>query len=199
MVVPMRTEPVTDRTNFDQPVVDAGPSLRALIAYEDLVAGLRAMSLLSTVCRQPGTALKSQVLPWSFELLAEPDWARAAAREATRADLLIITSRSPRPLPSAVLQWVQATLVRPPGKLAAVVALFNPEAAGEPGARASFEALKTTALNAGITYLSPAPRWGIETVLAGIHRRAARALPLNRQVAKHHPSASRNQLTLQSS
>jgi len=195
----MRTQPINDGMSMDQEAVDAGPPLRTLIAYEDLVAGLRAMSLLNTVCRQPGTALKSQVLPWSFELLAEPDWGRSAARDATKADLLIITTRSHRPLPSAVLQWVQATLSRSHGNLAAVVALFEPEAAGEPGARASLEALKTAALNAGITYLAPTPRREIETVLEGIHRRAARALPLNQQLAKHYPSASRNQLTLQPS
>lgn len=197
MMVPMRTESITGGMSFNQGAVDAGPPLRSLIAYEDLVAGLRAISLLNAVCPQPGTALKSQVLPWSFELLAEPDWARAAAREATRADLLIITSRSHRPLPSALLQWVQATLSRRPGNLAAVVALFDPEAAGEPGARASFEALKTTALDAGIAYVAPAPRREFETVLAGIHRRAAKARPLNNRLANYHPSAFQENLTLQ--
>lgn len=193
----MRTQPITDGMSLDQEAVDAGPPLRTLIAYEDLVAGLRAMSLLSTVCRQPGTALKSQVLPWSFELLAEPDWARAAAREAARADLLIIATRSHRPLPSAVMQWVQGTLSRPHGNLAAIVALFEPEAVLEPDAIARFAALETAAQNAGITYLAPAPRREIETVLAGIHRRAARALPLNNQLANYHPSASQANLTLQ--
>ncbi len=172
----MQTPRVLDET---RPRVNSpSRSLRVVIAYEDLAAGKRAMSLLSQLGKHFGDDIQFEPLPWSFSLLADVDWCTVAASDAVRADILIIATSGVGPWPLAIDRWAVDAIGRKRGTSAAVVALFgpdeNPDGVGSP----RLAAIERMAHGAGLDFFAPTPRSEVNRVIAQIHWRAETITPV---------------------
>ena len=182
----MQAQHFMDEINLDADSTDAKSALRVVIAYDDVAARKRAMRMLADLGKDLGNDIEFQLLPWSFDLLADMDWREVAAHDAVKADILIIATSSTNPLPSAVERWAKATISQKRGTAAAVVALFasdeNPDGAGS----SRLEAIRTAARQAGLDFFAPAPRHELDEAIARIHQRAEMVTPLLAEIL-HHP------------
>ncbi len=104
------------------------------------------------------------------------------------ADMLIIATSDPQPLPPAIERWVATILSRKRGTDAAVVALFGTEEVPDGAASSRLNALRTTAQQAGLDFFAPVARRELDEALSRIHRRAE-MVPhvLDETLHQHHP------------
>lgn len=160
----------------------SGHLLRVVIAYDAIAAGKRAMRVITRLGGELGESVEFQPLPWSFELLADTDWAKVAADDAVKADILIIATSTAHPLPSAVEHWAEATIHRKQGTWAAVVALFGTEGDLNRDGAAQLEAIRTAARRAGLDFFAPALRQEIDEAIARIHQRSEMLTPVLEEI-----------------
>ena len=181
----MQVQHFMDETNLDPDSTDTKQALRVVIAYNDVAAGKRAMRVLADLGKGLGDEIEFQPFPWSFDLLADMDWRKAAARDAVNADILIIATSSANPLPPAIGRWAEAAISQKRGTAAAVIALFgsdeNPDGAGS----SRLEAIQTAVRQAGLDFFAPAPRHELDEAIERIHRRSEMVTPLLAEIL--HP------------
>lgn len=195
MLILMKAQRVIDETGFGPGSKEPKEALRVVIAYHDLAAGKRAMRVMTDLGKGLGDEIEFQPAPWSFELLADVDWGEAAARDAAKADILIIAMSSPSPLPPAVGRWAQAAISRKRGCAAAVVALFGPEENPDGSGSDRLETVQAAAQRAGLNFFAPAPREELDEAIARIHQRAEMVRPVLNEVLPHLPVPRREQHT----
>ena len=185
----MQTQPFVNEPGSDGAgAQDVNHPLRVVIAYDEVTAGKRAMRVMSDLGRELGEAVEFQPLPWSFDLLADTDWAEVAADDAINAHILIITTSSADPLPPAVGRWAEAAISRKQGTAAAVVALFGPEERPDGHGSSRLEAIRTAARQAGLDFFAPAPQGELEETIARIHQRSEMFLPVLEAISHHQLS-----------
>jgi len=134
----------------------------AVIVYDDLAAGKRAMRMLTSLTKGLGDGFEFQPLPWPFEMLADVGWGEFATSEAVSAEILIISTSGPNPLPAAVGQWAEVAIGRKQGTPTAVIALFGPEENPDGADSGRLVALQTLARRAGLEFFAPSPRHEVE-------------------------------------
>jgi hypothetical protein len=152
--------------------------LRAVIIYNEVTDGKRAMHLLGNLAKGLGEDTEFQPLPWSFRLLADADWSDVAANDAVKADLLIIASNGPEPLPPSVVRWVESVISRKHGTNAAVISLTD--SAESPSQRNSFslKAIQTAAHQAGLDFFAPTLRRKFDKAIERIQHYADTVAPV---------------------
>lgn len=163
--------------------------LRVVIAYNDLAAGKRAMRVLADLGKGSGDEIEFQPIPWSFDLLADFDWAEVAARDAVNADILIIATHSADPLPAAVGRWAESAISQKEGTSSAVVALFGPEEKPDAAGSRRLDAIQKAAHKAGLDFFAPTPRQQLEEAITRIHQRAETITPVLKEILSHHLAA----------
>ena len=174
----MPSEPFMEETNLEADAPDRTQPLRVVIAYHDLAAGQRAMRVLAHLAQGFGADLEFEPLPWSFDLLADQNWSPVAASDVTSADILIIATSGPRPLPPAVVQWAEAAISRKQGTAAAVVALLGPEQNDDEAGPSRFASIQLAAHQAGLAFFTPTPHPEINEAFARVHQRAEMITPV---------------------
>jgi hypothetical protein len=190
----MQTHHFMDEPSFQTGVPEMDP-VRVVIAYNDLAAGKRAMHVMANLGEGLGSDIAFRPIPWSFELLADPDWGAAAARDAASVDILILATSDTQPLPAAVARWVEAAIGRMRGTAAAVIALFGPtENPDGPDSR-RLQAIQAAALGAGLDFFAPSPRHEPDETIARIHRRAELVTPLLDGILHQRPAVSHRSST----
>jgi hypothetical protein len=107
----------------DSAGTDSGP--RVLLAYEDFEIGLRAMDLFVSVSRQAGADAEAQVSLWRFDFFERSEWRDAAAVQAERADVIILSLRRYDDLPDRVRSWLEKGIKRRTLGHGALVAAFD--------------------------------------------------------------------------
>jgi hypothetical protein len=188
----MQTQPfVNEPGDEDADARDLNHPLRIVIAYNEVPAGKRAMRVMSDLARGLGEAVEFQPLPWSFDLLADTDWAKVAGDDAVNADILIIATSSADPLPPAVGRWAEAAISRKQGTAAAVVALLGPEEQPDGHDSARLAAIRAAARQAGLDFFAPAPSGELNEAIARIHQRAEMFTPVLEGISRHQPNAPR--------
>lgn len=190
-VVFMQNTSLMDEANHNEDSRGLKQPLRVVIAYDDLAAGRRAMSVLGNVSRALGNSIRFDPIPWSFDLLADIDWRSVAADDAVKADILIIACSSSRPLPAEVGRWTKSAMDRKRGTATAVVALFGVEEAPDGSASPRLEFIKKAAEEAGLEFFAPRPGGELNEAIADIHRRAETVTPLLSGILQHHPKSDR--------
>ena len=84
-------------------------SLDVVLAYEDFAAGMHGLRTFDSLFLdgELGNPSGKRSI-WRFNLLEIDSLAKAAARDAAGADMIIIATHSPGNLAPAVKRWVQA-------------------------------------------------------------------------------------------
>jgi hypothetical protein len=81
----------------------ANPALKAVLIYENLVAGVRARGFLQKLAYGSNRTLEEQM--WKFDALGIRELRHAAASAARRADVVVVSVSAKLELPGAVRAW----------------------------------------------------------------------------------------------
>ncbi len=115
------------RTNSLMDVIGDKPSCKVLVAYEDVVAGQRAMGTFDLLAKRLKDECDLQHRLWKFEALRIPELQQAAAMDACDADVIIISGRANHGLPAEVKNWADSWSKKKVGQPRALVALVENE------------------------------------------------------------------------
>jgi hypothetical protein len=100
------------------------PEFNVVIAYEDFNAGKQAKAAYDFLVANLTHEWSISRQMWKFEVLGIPELRNMAAKEAARANLIIVSSCGDRDLPVEVKAWIEAWLGYQ-GNSVALVALFD--------------------------------------------------------------------------
>jgi hypothetical protein len=102
---------------------DSGPPFNVLIAYEDFETGKHAIRTYDYLIENLGKECQLTNQMWKFDALTIPKLREIAVRDATMADIIIISSHGDQ-LPDCVTSWIESWLMEGLEALA-LVALFD--------------------------------------------------------------------------
>jgi hypothetical protein len=168
---------------------DTNRPLRVVIAYDDVAAGKRAMTVLSDLGQRLGDDIQFQPLPWSFDLLTHLDWREVASSDAVNAEILIIATSAGNSLPPEIGRWAETTIDRKRGTASAVVALFGSEENPTDDGSFRIEAIRMAARHAGLAFFAPASGNRQDDTFFRIHQRADMVTPLLENILCHRPGS----------
>lgn len=123
----------------DSSEVDSNPLFNVLIAYEDFETGKHAKETYDFLVENLGQECHLTNQMWKFDVWSIPKLREIAVRDATMADIILISSHGDT-LPDYVVKWTESWLMQGSQALALVALFDRPEAqAGSgPTARAYF-------------------------------------------------------------
>jgi hypothetical protein len=104
---------------------ESAAPLVAVIAYDDISAGRRAMSMLGRTLREEADAVNILHRLWRLDLILHPRWREEALNDALAADLLILSTSEPVHVPSLIETWISAFLSRQRRTATAILARFS--------------------------------------------------------------------------
>lgn len=168
---------------------DAGHPLRVVIAYGDHVAGKRAIRVMTDLAKGRGDAVELHPIAWSFNLLADLAWSEVAAADAVSADILIIATSSPDPLPAAVGRWAERAISRKQGAVTTVLALFGTEEHPDGTGSVRLAAIQAAVRQAGLDFFAPGPRHEQAEANAHLHRCVEEFTPVLDELLHPQPRA----------
>ena len=84
------------------------PRLGVMVAYQDLAAAYHARATCGFLARKLRGEFAVDCRFWSFRALGVPDLQPQAARDASQADLLIVSSHPTEAAPPEFLAWVDS-------------------------------------------------------------------------------------------
>ncbi len=106
-------------------------SLNVVVAFEDLETGARAKSTLDRVKEQLGLEVEMSLKLWKFDWLREPGVRQQAARDASEAALIIVSSHGKGEWPAPVKEWMAMWQERQTDEPRGLVVLLDGEAGHE--------------------------------------------------------------------
>jgi hypothetical protein len=99
------------------------PELKVFIGYADLPAVRRAMGSVGAAVRGAAKSVDLVPLLWRFQQLESSHWRDRAITAALDADLVILATSTPGPLPKPTEQWVDVLLNASRGRPVTLVAI----------------------------------------------------------------------------
>lgn len=99
--------------------------VNVLILYEDFDAGVSARRTFDGLAQALGEEWGLECCLWRMELLDDPRGQAVAAREASDADLLVVSSRGQSELSPTVKSWIEGWMLRRKEGPGALVGLFD--------------------------------------------------------------------------
>lgn len=135
---------------------EARGRLDVLLVYEDFGTGLRARRAFEQVARQLELEADFNVDLWKLDLLHEPALLELVANEAAKAHIVFLSAHGQGELPGTANLWLQQWLERRGGEPCALVVLLDRPAGDTAAANQTLEALRATALAAGVEVFLPA-------------------------------------------
>jgi hypothetical protein len=109
--------------------LESNPIFNVLIAYQDFDTGREAKKVYDFVASNVGEDCRCDHQMWKFDVFGIPKLRELASRDATAADIIVISCRTGQ-LPSEVRDWVESWLLQQPSALA-LVAMYD-ESEGDP-------------------------------------------------------------------
>lgn len=152
--------------------------IRVVIAYNDVVAGTRAMGVLNKLAKRIGNEIDFVPIPWSFNLLDDVDWKAVAASDAVKADILILAVSSGGTMPSFVERWTKDVIEKKRGTTAAVVSLFDTGQMPHGTVSSHLKTIEEWVHRAGLSFYAPAVHSEMEKTVAHLDERAEKITPL---------------------
>ncbi len=102
----------------------SAPLLNLALAYEDAMAGSRALRIFQNLFENGGNKMEFNLRNvWRFDFLHLSHLRDAAIAETVRADLIIVSVRDGNELPPSVKSWLEASLAQRDGDPGALVLL----------------------------------------------------------------------------
>ena len=179
----MQIQYSTEGTNVSSGPPPSEGSIRVVIAYNDIVAGTRAMGVISRLANQFGNQIEFHPIPWSFNLLDDVDWRSVAASDAIKADILILAVNSGSAMPSSVKRWTKGVIGQKKGTTSAVVALFD--AVENPDR----ETIKEWVGEAGLTYFAPLTHAELHGSVSHLDEPADTITPVLEHILEEHEAS----------
>ena len=127
-------------------------ALQIVICYEDFDSGVRAMDLYQRALESDCDELGLRI--WKMEPLGIPAALSSAVKDATRADVIIISVRGNRPLPYEALAWMEGWRRDQTGREQAVVFIVDPKERQSAPALQAARYIESLAASAGLKYFS---------------------------------------------
>ena len=115
----------------DSPEVESNPIFNVLIAYEDFETGKHAKETYDFLAENLGRECQLTNQMWKFDVLSIPKLREIAVRDATMADIILISSHGD-PFPDYVHKWMESWLMEGTHALALVALCDRPEAQKSP-------------------------------------------------------------------
>jgi hypothetical protein len=141
----------------DYQEVESNPVFNVLIAYEDFDAGKHAKKTYDYLAENLGKQCQLTNQMWKFDVLSIPKLREIAVRDASTADIILISSNSDR-LPEHVVKWIESWLMQGTSALALVALFENREA--QPRALPSVrEYLADVAQRGGMEFFAQPDQW----------------------------------------
>ena len=103
----------------------SGGTLRVVVAYATAAAGLTALRWLNDRLREAAPEAELQLVAEPLARWSDPEDCELAMADAAAADLLILASAGPEPLPAAGAAWLDACVALRPGLSTTFVALSD--------------------------------------------------------------------------
>jgi hypothetical protein len=105
---------------------DSGPPFNVLIAYEDFDTGKHAKRTYDYLAENLGRECQLSNQMWKFDALSIPKLREIAVRDASMADIIIISSHGDK-IPDYVSKWIESWLMEGVEALALVALFDQPE------------------------------------------------------------------------
>jgi hypothetical protein len=113
----------------DSPEVESNPVFNVVIAYEDFETGKYAKETYDFLAQNLGRDCQLTNQMWKFDVLSIPKLREIAVRDATTADIILISCHGD-PLPEYVIKWAESWVMQGTHALALVALFDRPEAQG---------------------------------------------------------------------
>ena len=135
---------------------DSGPPFNVLIAYEDFETGKHAKRTYDYLANNLGRECQLTNQMWKFDAFSIPKLREIAVRDATLADIIIISSHGDI-LPEYVENWVDSWLMQGSEALALVALFDRPESQFDAASLKSY--LADVARRAGLEFFAQPDEW----------------------------------------
>jgi len=135
--------------------LDAKPTLNVVIAYEDFESGKHAKATYDFLVNQLGSEFRFLNQMWKFDVLSIPKLREMASKDATMADIIILSSRGGE-LSAELKGWIESWITVD-GNLMAMVALFADEEGTE--TKAAREYLAGAAMRGRLEFFAQPDQW----------------------------------------
>ena len=113
----------------DSSEVESSPAFNVLIAYEDFETGKHAKKTYDFLVENLGRECHLTNQMWKFDVLSIAKLREIAVRDATQADIIILSSHG-HDLPEHVIKWIESWLQEGTSSLALVALFQKAEASG---------------------------------------------------------------------
>jgi hypothetical protein len=110
--------------SFGASDLETNPTFNVVIAYEDFETGKQAKKTYDFLVENLGRECQLTNQMWKFEVLRIPKLREMAVKDATMADILLVSCHGGNDLPAEVKRWLE-TWLEQPGEPLALVALFD--------------------------------------------------------------------------
>src|ERR1041385_735669 len=97
-------------TPMGTPDVEFSPSFSVVIAYEDFDTGKHAKKIYDYLAEHLKHEIQFTHQMWKFDVLAVSKLREMAAKDAVRADIIIVSAHGGADLPSEVKAWTEQWL-----------------------------------------------------------------------------------------
>ena len=135
---------------------DSGPPFNVLIAYEDFETGKHAKRTYDYLAENLGRECQLTNQMWKFDAFSIPKLREIAVRDATQADIIIISSHGDT-LPGYVDKWINSWLMQGSEALALVALFDRPES--QFGVTSLKNYLADIARRAGMEFFAQPDEW----------------------------------------
>lgn len=134
------------------------PSFNIVIVYEDFTAGKHAKETYDYLASQLGVDYEFTNQMWKFDVLGNSKMRGLAVKDATTADLIVISTHGMGDLPAGVTAWIEEWLAQPRNAMALVTLVDRPHIGGDEfaGVRAY---LQDVARKAGMDFFAQPDDW----------------------------------------
>ncbi len=135
--------------------LNVGEPRDAVILYEDVSAGMRAMQVLEETKKRSGQTAESYPSLWTFDHMEVPEWQAAAVVNVRQAGLIIISASREGKLPVAVLECIECCVPLKTAAKGVLVALLGPPGKLDAPDSPRMMGLWKLAERAGRTFVGP--------------------------------------------
>jgi len=163
--------------------------LGVVLVYEDLATGLRARQAFDHLVDQLELEADFRLNLWNFGLLRDPAHRQEAAREASDADIIVLSAHGQGELPAQVKAWLREWLELNADRPTALVASLDESVKDQSSENRILAHLRSLAAEAGaelILHFGPPARPETDLTVESIRERVETSSALLEEILHRH-------------